>query len=75
MVSKVRFWLLESSRSIAKALLSVYGLDHHFQDQWLGTEKWYLIFLHPAVVVSRSAWRFQYGNWCFVLVPCYVGPS
>ena len=30
--------------------MSVYGLDHHFQDQWLGVERCYLIFLHPAAV-------------------------
>ena len=54
--------------------VSVYGLDH-FQDQWLDVERCYLIFLHPVVHVSRSVLWFKYGNWCFVLVPCYVGPS
>ena len=39
-----------------------HGPDHHFQDQWLGVETCYLIFLHPALGVSRSVWRFKYGN-------------
>ena len=55
--------------------MSVYGPEHHFQEQWLGIERCYLIFLQPAVGVSRSVWRFKYGNWCFVFVPCYVDPS
>ena len=25
--------------------MSVYGRDHHFQEQWLGVEKYYVIFL------------------------------
>ena len=32
--------------------VSVYGPDHHFQDQWLNVEKCYLIFLHLVVGVS-----------------------
>ena len=28
-----------------------------------------------VVRVSSSVLWFKYGNWCFVLVPCYVGPS
>ena len=28
--------------------VSVYGPDHHFQDQWLDVERCYLIFLHPV---------------------------
>ena len=55
--------------------MSVYRSDHHFQDQWLGVVRCYFIFPHPAVGVSRSVLRFQNGNWCFVFVPCYVGPS
>ena len=38
--------------------MSVYGPDHYFQDQWLGVERCYFIFLHPAVGVSRSVWCF-----------------
>ena len=26
--------------------MSVYWPDHHFQEQWLGVERCYLIFLH-----------------------------
>ena len=55
--------------------VSVYGPDYHFQDQWLDVERCYLIFLHPVVCVVRSVLCFKNGNWCFVLVPCYVGPS
>ena len=36
--------------------MSVYGLDYHFQEQWLGVERCHFIFLHPAVSVSRSVW-------------------
>ena len=36
--------------------MSVYGTDHHFQDQWLDVERCFLIFLHPGVGVSRSLW-------------------
>ena len=54
---------------------SVYRPDHHFLDQWLDVERCYFIFLHLVVGVSRSVWWFKNGNWCFVLVPCYVGPS
>ena len=54
--------------------MSVYGLNHQFQDQWLDVGRCYFIFLHPVVSVSGSGWWFKYGNWCFVLVPCYVGP-
>ena len=53
----------------------VYGPDYHFQEQWLGVERCYLTFLHVAVSVSGSVWKFKYGDWYFVLVPCYVGPS
>ena len=55
--------------------LSVYGLDHHFQDQWLDVERCYLVFLHLVVSVSSSVWWFKNGNWCLVLVPCNVGPG
>ena len=55
--------------------MSVYGPDHHFQEQWSGVERYYLIFLHPVVGVNGSVWRFICGNGCLVLVPCYVGPS
>ena len=55
--------------------VSMYGPDHHFLDQWLDVERRYLIFLHLVVSVSRSVWWLKNGNWCFVLVPCYVGPS
>ena len=36
--------------------VSVYGPDHHFQDQWLNVERCHLIFLHLVVGVSRSVW-------------------
>ena len=39
--------------------MSVYGPDYHFQEQWLGFERCYLIFLHPAVGVSKSVWGFS----------------
>ena len=52
-------WIL-SPRTVPN--LSVYRPDHHFQDQWLGVERCYLIFLHPTVGVSRSVWWFKYGN-------------
>ena len=55
--------------------VSVYGPDHHFQDQWLNVERCFLIFLHLVVGVSSSVWWLKNGNWCFVLVPCYVGPG
>ena len=47
--------------------------EHNFQ--WLDVRRCYLIFLHHVVGVSRSVWWLKNGNWCFVLVPCYVGPS
>ena len=53
--------------------MSVYGPDHHFQDQWLNVERCYLTFLHLVVSFSSSGWWFKYGNWSFVLAPCYVG--
>ena len=65
--------LILSPRTVPN--VSVYGTDHHFLDQWLDVERCYLIFLHLVVGVSRSVWWFKNGNWCFVLVPCYVGPS
>ena len=55
--------------------VSVHGPDHPFKDQWLDVERCYLTFLHPVVGVSRSVWWFKYGNWCFVLVSCYVSLS
>ena len=55
--------------------VSVYGPDHNFQDQWLNVERCYLICLHLVVGVSSSVWWFKNGNWCFVLVSCYVGPG
>ena len=36
--------------------MSVYRLDHYFQDQWLDVERCHLIFLHPVVGVRRSVW-------------------
>ena len=65
--------LILSPRTVPNT--SVYGADHHFQDHWLDVVGCYLIFLHPVVSVHRSVLCFKYGNWCFVLVPCYVGPS
>ena len=55
--------------------LSVYGPDHHFQDQWLDVERCYLVFLLLVVSVSSSVWWFKNGNWCLVFVPCNVGPG
>ena len=55
--------------------VSVYGPDHHFQDQWLDVERCYLIFLHLVVRVSSSVWWFKNGNWCLVFVTCNVGPG
>ena len=65
--------LIQSPRTVPN--VSVYWPDHHIQDQWLDVERCYLIFLHPVVFFSRSVWWFKNGNWCFVLVPCNVGPS
>ena len=55
--------------------MSVYGPDDHLQGQRLEVVRCYLTFLHHMVGVNSSVWWFKYGNWCFVLVPCYVGPS
>ena len=56
--------------------VSVYGPDHHFQDQWLDVERCYPVFLHLVVSVSSSSvWWFKNGNWCLVFVPCNVGPG
>ena len=52
--------------------VSVYGPDHHFQDQWFNVEKYYLIFLDLVVGV---VWWFKNGNWCLVFVPYNVGPG
>ena len=50
--------LILSPRTVPN--VSVYGLDHHFQGQWLDVERCYLIFLHPEFCVSRSVWWFKY---------------
>ena len=55
--------------------VSVYGPDHHFQDQWLDVERCYPVFLYLVVSVSSSVWWFKNGNWCLVFVPCNVGPG
>ena len=55
--------------------MSVYGLDHHFQGHRLDVVSCYFTFLHPVVGVSSSVWWFNNGNWCFLVVPCCVGPS
>ena len=55
--------------------MSVYGPDRHFQGQWLDNVSCYFTFLEPVVSVSSSVWWFKNGNWCFVLLPCYVGPN
>ena len=65
--------LILSPRTVPNVF--VYGPDYHFRGQWLDVDRGYLVFLHPVVGVSSPAWRFKEGNWCFVLVPCYVGPS
>ena len=64
--------LIPSPRTAPNVSVSV---DHHFLDQWLDVGRCYLIFLHLVVGISRSVWWLKNGNWCFVLVPCYVGPS
>ena len=83
------FWMHEASRKsdyylavLALILspetapnMSMNGQDHHFQSHWLDIMSCYFTFLHPVVGVSSSVWWFKNGNWCFVLVPCYVGPS
>ena len=38
--------LIQSPRTVPN--VSVYGPDHHIQDQWLDVERCYLIFLHPV---------------------------
>ena len=65
--------LILSNRTVPN--VSVYGPDHHFQDQWLDVERCYLVFLHLVVSVSSSVWWFKNGNWCLVFVPCNVGPG
>ena len=65
--------LFQSPKTVPN--VSMYEPDHHFQDQWLNVKRCYLIFLHLVVGVSSSVWWFKNGNWCFVLVPCYVGPG
>ena len=57
--------LFLSPRTVSN--VSMYGPDHHFQDQWLNVERCYLIFLHLVVGVSSSVWWVKNGNWCFVL--------
>ena len=52
--------LIQSPRTVPN--VSVYGQDHHFQDQWLDVERRYLIFLHPVVCVSRSVLWFKNGS-------------
>ena len=47
--------------------VSVYWPDHHFQDQWLNVERYYLIFLHLVVCVTSSVWWFKNGNLIGVL--------
>ena len=44
--------LILSPRTVPN--VSVYGTDHHFQDQLLDVERCYLIFLHLVVGVSTS---------------------
>ena len=44
--------LIQSARTVPN--VSVYGLDHHFQGQWLDIERCYLIFLHLVVIVSNQ---------------------
>ena len=63
--------LFLSPRTVSN--VSVYGLDHHFQDQWLNIERCYLIFLHLVVGVSSSVWWFKNRNLCLIFVPFNVG--
>ena len=65
--------LILSPRTVPN--VSVYGPDYHFWGQWLDVDQGYLIFLYAVVSVSCSVWWFKDGNWCFVLVPCYVAKS
>ena len=47
-----RLALFQSPRTVPN--VSVYGPDHHFQDQWLNVERCYPIFLYFVVGVSSS---------------------
>ena len=53
--------LFLSPRSVPN--MSVYGPEHHFQDQWLNVERCYLIFLHlvVSVVVQSGSLRMEIG--------------
>ena len=51
--------LFPSPRTVP--IISLYGPDHHFQDQWLNVERCYLVFLHLVVGVSSSVWWFKNG--------------
>ena len=53
--------LFLSPRTMAN--VSVYGPDHHFQDQWLNIERCYLIFwiLQSVLVVQSGGLRMEIG--------------
>ena len=59
--------LILSPRTVPN--VSVYGLDHHFLDQWLDVGRCYLIFLHLVVSVTRSVWWFKRGDLVFCTCP------
>ena len=65
--------LILSPRTVAKRVRVRAGPP--LSGLMVGRSEMFLIFLHPVVCVSRSVLWFKNGNWCFVLVPCYVGPS
>ena len=79
------FWMHEASRksdyyvAVLALILSPRTEPnksvHHFQSQMLDVVRCFFTFLYPVIGVSSPVWWFKYGNWCFVLVPCYVGPS
>ena len=48
--------------------VSVYGSDHHFQDQWLDVERCYLIFPHRVWSVSVG----QSGGLSMEIVVLYL---
>ena len=52
--------------------VSVYGPDHHFQDQWLDVERCCLIFLHLVVSVSSSFWWLRMEIGVLVLAELIV---
>ena len=65
--------LILSPRTVPN--MSVYRPGPPLLGSMVGRRETLPHFPHPVVGVSRSVWWFKYGNWCFVLVPCYVNWS